>query len=74
MPKSNGSQPLATHPAPIGESGFAALGGITVQESVLPFAADFGRLILAFHKKLNPWRGENRAKPRNSGLTKSAKG
>jgi hypothetical protein len=50
MPKSNWSQPFATHAAPIGEGGLAALGGITVQESVLPFATDFGRLILAFHK------------------------
>ena len=47
---SNRSEPFPTHAAAIGQGGFAALGGITVQEAVLPLAADFGRLILAFHK------------------------
>jgi hypothetical protein len=46
----NWSEPFATHAAAIGQGGLAALGGITVQEAVLPLAADFGRLILAFHK------------------------
>ena len=48
--KSNGREPFAAIAAAVGQRGLAALGGITVQESVLTFTADFRRLILAFHK------------------------
>ena len=48
--KSNGREPFAAHPTAVGQNGLAALAGITVQKSVLAFAADFRRLILALHK------------------------
>ena len=52
--KSNGREPFAAHPTAVGQGGLAALAGITVQKSVLAFAADFRRLILALHKfKIN---------------------
>jgi hypothetical protein len=46
----NRRQAFAAHTAAIGQRGFAALARITVKKSVLPFAADFRWLILAFHK------------------------
>jgi hypothetical protein len=46
----NRRQAFASHAAAIGKRGFAALARIAVKKSVLPFAADFRRLILAFHK------------------------
>lgn len=48
--KLNRRQAFASDAAAIGERGFAALGRIAVEKSVLPFASDFRRLILAFHK------------------------
>jgi len=48
--KSDRRQAFAAEAAAVGEDGLAALGGIAVEKSVLPFAADFRRLILAFHK------------------------
>ena len=42
-------QALASDPAAVGQGGLSALGRITVQEAVLPFATDFRRLILSFH-------------------------
>jgi hypothetical protein len=75
MAGSNRREALATHAAAIGQRGLAALGGITIQETVLPLAADFRRLILAFHNLIN---SINRSLPmtkyRVSRLTKSAKG
>ena len=47
---SNRRQAFASHAAAIGQRGLAAFARITVEKSVLPFAADFRRLILAFHK------------------------
>jgi len=75
MPESNRSQPLATNAPAIGQSSLAAFGGVTIQKAVLPLAADFRRLILAFHK-LNGSikRGLRRENPRNFQLTKSARG
>jgi len=46
----NRRQAFASHAAAIGQRGFAALARIAVKKPVLPFAADFRRLILAFHK------------------------
>lgn len=51
---SNRSQPLAAHAPAIAQGGPATFGGIAFQETVLPFATDFGRLILAFHKIKSP--------------------
>jgi hypothetical protein len=48
--KSNWRQAFAAHATAVGQRGLAALGGITVQKPVLALAADFRRLILAFHK------------------------
>jgi hypothetical protein len=48
--KSNGCQAFAAHAAAVGERGLATLARIAVEKSVLPFAADLRRLILAFHK------------------------
>jgi hypothetical protein len=50
MPESNWREPLTTNATAIGQSSLAALGGVAVQEAVLPLPADFRRLILAFHK------------------------
>ena len=47
---SNGRQAFAAHAAAVAQRGAAALGGFAGEKSVLPFAADFRRLILAFHK------------------------
>jgi hypothetical protein len=47
---SNRRQAFASHAAAIGKRGFAALARIAVKKSMLPFTADFRRLILAFHK------------------------
>lgn len=49
MRKLNRRQPFAAHAAAIGQSGFAAFGGVAIQKTVLPFAAHFRWLILAFH-------------------------
>jgi len=46
----NRRQAFAAHAAAIGQSGLAALGAATIEETVLPFAANLGRLILSFHK------------------------
>jgi len=48
--KSNRRQALATKPAAVAQDGLAAFARIAVEKSMLPFAADLGRLILAFHK------------------------
>jgi hypothetical protein len=40
---------MASDPAAIAQSGLAAFAGITIEKSVLAFAPDFRRLILAFH-------------------------
>ena len=53
--KSNRRQAFAAVATAVGQRGLAALARITVKESVLAFAADLGRLILAFHK-FNCWR------------------
>jgi hypothetical protein len=45
----NRRQAFASHAAAIGKRGFATLARIAVEKSVLPFAADFRWLILAFH-------------------------
>jgi hypothetical protein len=48
----NGRQAFATDAAAVGQRGLAALARIAVEKPVLPFAADFRRLILAFHKSI----------------------
>jgi hypothetical protein len=40
---------MASDAAAIGQSGAAAFAGIAIQETMLAFAPDFRRLILAFH-------------------------
>jgi hypothetical protein len=44
---------MATRATTAGERGATALAGIASKKAVLAFAADFGRLILAFHKFKN---------------------
>ena len=60
--KSNRRQAFAAVAAAVGQRGLAALAGIAVEKSVLAFAADFRRLILAFHKFnfIAFWRGKLR--------------
>jgi hypothetical protein len=41
---------LATLAAAVSQRRTATFGGFTGEKAVLAFAADFGRLILAFHK------------------------
>jgi hypothetical protein len=48
--KSNWREAFAAVAAAVGERGFATLAGIAIEKPVLAFAADFRRLILAFHK------------------------
>jgi hypothetical protein len=48
--KSNRRQAFAPVAPSVSERGLAALAGIAIEKSVLAFAADFRRLILAFHK------------------------
>jgi hypothetical protein len=48
--KSDRRQAFAAVAAAVGERGLAAFARIAVEKSVLPFAADFRWLILAFHK------------------------
>ncbi len=48
--KSNRCQAFAAVTTAVGQRGLAALARITVKKPVLAFAADFRRLILAFHK------------------------
>jgi hypothetical protein len=50
MRGSNRRKTFATEAAAIAQDGPAAFGGFAGAESVLPLAADFGRLILSFHK------------------------
>ena len=71
--KSNGREPFTAHPTTVGQNGLAALAGITVQKSVLAFAADFRRLILALHKiKFNiPAQKPERDRIPNRGLMSS---
>ncbi len=69
--KSNRRQAFAAHAAAVGQRGLAALGGIAVQKPVLAFAADFRRLILAFHKfksKSSPAQKPERARIAVNGL------
>jgi hypothetical protein len=47
---SNGRQAFAPLPTAVPQGGAAAFGGFAGKEPVLPFAPDFGWLILAFHK------------------------
>jgi hypothetical protein len=49
---SNRSQTFAAHAAAVAQDCPAALGGIAGQKAVLPFAANFRRLVLAFHKSV----------------------
>jgi len=46
----NGREAFAARAAAAGKRGAAALGGRAGEKPVLAFTADFGRLILAFHK------------------------
>jgi hypothetical protein len=46
----NGRQAFATDAAAVGQRGLAALARIAGEKPVLPFAAHFLWLILAFHK------------------------
>jgi hypothetical protein len=46
----NRRQAFAAHAAAVGKRGLAAFARITVEKSVLPLAAHFLWLILAFHK------------------------
>ena len=48
--KSNRRQAFAAVAAAVGQRGLAALAGIAIEKSMLAFATDFRRLILAFHK------------------------
>jgi hypothetical protein len=48
--KSNRREAFAAEAAAVAQDGLAALARIAVEKSVLPFAADFRWLILAFHK------------------------
>jgi hypothetical protein len=50
---SNGCQAFAAGATAAGEGGASAAGGLAGEKPVLAFAADLGRLILAFHKILN---------------------
>lgn len=50
------SQALAAHGAAAAENLPAAFAGIPVKEPVLPFAADFRRLILAFHASVSRFK------------------
>ena len=54
----NRGQAFASDAAAVAQRGFAALARIAVKKSVLPFAADFRRLILAFHKWFSVLPGE----------------
>ncbi len=49
---SNRGESLASHAAPISQSGPSALGAFAGQKPVLPLAADFRWLILAFHNSI----------------------
>jgi len=52
----NRRQAFAAHTAAIGQGGLSALGGIAIQESMLPLAANLRRLILTFHNLLKIFR------------------
>lgn len=63
MGRLHGGQPLAADAAAIGEGGLAAFGGVAVQKTMLPLAADLGRLILTFHKIKTPPKAERGTLP-----------
>jgi hypothetical protein len=48
--QSDRGETFAALAAAVGQNGAAAFAGIAVEKPVLAFAADFRRLILAFHK------------------------
>jgi len=48
----NRRQAFAALAAAVAQRGAAAFGGFAGKKPVLPFAADFRRLILAFHKSI----------------------
>lgn len=48
--ESNRRQAFAAVATAVGQRGLAAFARVAIQKSVLAFAADFRRLILAFHK------------------------
>jgi len=50
--RSNRRQAFAAHAAAIPQNAFAALGRIAGQKAMLPLAADFRRLVLAFHRSI----------------------
>ena len=47
--RSGGGEPLASDPASVAQDRAPAFGTIPGQEAVLPFPANFGRLILSLH-------------------------
>jgi len=53
--KSNRREALASGATAARDGGGAALGFVAGKKSVLAFAADFRRLILAFHKFKSRW-------------------
>jgi hypothetical protein len=57
----NRSQPFAAVPAAVAQDGAAAFAGITAQETVLPFAANFRWLVLSLHKIITVLAGWKRA-------------
>jgi hypothetical protein len=48
----DGRQAFAADATAVRQSGAAALGRVAIQKSVLPLAANLGRLVLTFHKFL----------------------
>ena len=53
----DGGETLATDTAAIAQGSPPALGGLAVQEAMLPFAANLRRLILSFHNAVSKNRG-----------------
>jgi hypothetical protein len=49
-----GRQAFAPNPAAVAQDGAPAAAGVAAQKSVLPFPANFRRLILSFHKSVPP--------------------
>jgi hypothetical protein len=47
--QSGGGEPLASDPASVAQNRAPAFGSVPGQEAVLPFPANFGRLILSLH-------------------------
>jgi hypothetical protein len=64
MAGSDGCQAFATFATAIAQRGAAALGGFAGEKPVLPLAAHFLRLILAFHK-LTSFRDKTGAREDN---------